>query len=111
MNSPEGKLWKDIMDYELTKLEEMNMWSEIDKANVPQEAQILPGMWVHLIKNLESGDQKFRLRWVVHGDKQKPNLSLSDKFAPISHITSLWILLALTTIRDMRIFAWDIDSA
>jgi len=32
------------MDYKLTKLEEMNMWSEIDKAEIPQEAQILPRM-------------------------------------------------------------------
>jgi len=48
MNSPEGKLWKDVMDYELTKLEEMNTWSEIDKANIPQEAQILPEMWFTL---------------------------------------------------------------
>jgi len=42
---PEGKLWKDAMDYELTKLKEMNTWSEIDRTAVPLDAQILPGMW------------------------------------------------------------------
>ena len=73
MDSPEGKQWRDVMNYELTKLEEVNTWSEIDESNVPQEAQILPGMWVHLIKNLELGDQKFRSCWVVQGDKQRPN--------------------------------------
>ena len=56
---PEGKLWKDAMDYELAKLEEMNTWSEVDRAVVLPDAQILPGMWVHLIKNLESGEKKF----------------------------------------------------
>jgi len=44
------------MDYELAKLEEMNTWSDIDEQDVPPGAQVLPGMWVHLIKNLESGD-------------------------------------------------------
>ena len=39
------------------------------------------------------------------------NLSLSDTFAPMSHITSLWILLVLATIKDLHIFAWDVDSA
>src|SRR6266481_3762303 len=39
------------------------------------------------------------------------NLSLSDTFAPISHITSLQILLALATIKDLHIFAWDVNSA
>jgi len=111
VNSPEGNIWKDMIDYKLTKLEEMNTWSEIDKADIPQEAQILPNMWVHLIKNLELGGRKFRSSWVVHGDKQKTNLSLSDSFTPVSHITSLWILLAIATIKYMRIFGWDVDSA
>jgi len=65
VESPDGQQWKDAMDYELTKLEEMNTWSEIDESDVPPEAQILPGMWVHLIKTLESRDCKFRSRWVV----------------------------------------------
>jgi len=77
------------MDYELTKLEEMNTWSEIDRTAVPLDVQILPGMWVHLIKNLESGEKKFQSRWVVCGDQQKTNISLSDTFAPVSHISSL----------------------
>jgi len=29
----------------------------------------------------------------------------------VSQITSLHILLALAILKDMRIFAWDIDSA
>src|SRR6266481_1592629 len=106
-----GKLWKDAMDYELAKLEEMNTWSEVDQAVVPPNMQILPGMWVHLVKNLESGEKKFRSRWVVRGDQQKTNISLSDTFAPVSRISSLRILLALTALRDLRIFAWDVDSA
>src|SRR5882724_10675786 len=68
-------------------------------------------MWVHLIKNLESGERKFRSQWVVRGDKQKMNLSLSDTFAPVSRITSLRILLALVTLKNLRIFTWDVDSA
>src|SRR5882724_1070542 len=111
VNSPKGKLWKEAMDYKLTKLKEMNTWSEVDRSDVPSGTQVLPGMWVHLIKILESGEKKFHSRWVVQGDKQKTNLSLSDTFAPISRISSLRILLALATLRDLRIFAWDVDSA
>jgi len=111
VESSEGQQWKDAMDYELTKLEEMNTWSEINKLDISPKAQILPRMWVHLIKTLESKECKFRSRWVVQGDKQKTNLSLSDTFAPVSRITSLRILLALATLKDMRIFAWDVDSA
>jgi len=42
---------------------------------------------------------------------QKTNLSLSDTFTPVSQISLLWLLLALTTIKDLCIFMWDIDSA
>jgi len=71
--------------YELTKLEELDTWSEFNEADIPQEAQVLPGMWVHLVKNPEPGGQKFRSQWVVRGDKQKTNLSLSGTIAPVSH--------------------------
>src|SRR5882724_2252957 len=74
VNSPEGKLWKEAMDYELTKLEEMNTWSEVNRSDMPSGTQIPPGMWVHLIKNLELGEKKFHSRWVVRGNKQKMNL-------------------------------------
>ncbi len=99
------------MDYELAKLEEMNTWSEIDDNDIPDGTQILPGMWVHIVKNLESGERKFRSQWVVRGDQQKMNISLSDTFAPVSRISSLRILLALAAIRNLRIFAWDVNSA
>ena len=45
INSPEGKLWKEAMDYELTKLEEMSTRSEVDQSDMPADTQILPGMW------------------------------------------------------------------
>jgi len=47
------------MDYELSKLEEMDTWSEIDRTDIPAGEQVLSGMWVHLIKNLETGGRKF----------------------------------------------------
>ena len=84
VNLPEGKSWKDAMDYEIFKPEEMNTWSEFNEADVPQSGQILPGMWVNTVKNLESGERKFRSRWVVWGDQQKGNLSLNDTFSPVS---------------------------
>jgi len=58
--SPEAKHWKDAMDYELAKLSEMNTWDEMNESEVPSNAQVLLGMWVHLIKKQENGDLKFR---------------------------------------------------
>ena len=111
VNSLEGKSWKDAMDYKLSKLKEMNTGSELNEADLPQGAQILLCMWVNTVKNLETGERKFQSRWVVRGDQQKVNLPLHDTFAPVSQITSLRILMALATLKDMQVFAWDIDSA
>ena len=36
---------------------------------------------------------------------------MNDTFAPVSQISSLRILMALATLKDMRVFAWDVDSA
>jgi len=111
IKTPEKARWKKAMDYELAKLEEMNTWTETETADLPCDTQILPGMWVHIVKNLESGDKRFRSRWVVRGDKQKTNLTLSETFAPVSRISSLRTLLAIAMLNDLRIFAWDMDSA
>ena len=99
------------MDYELSKLDEMNTWEEVERKDIPDGMDILPGMWVNTVKKQDSGEQRFRSRWVVRGDQQKTNISLSDTFAPVSRISSLRTLLALATINNMRIFAWDVDSA
>ena len=71
INSLEGKSWKDVMDYELSKLKEMNTGSELNEADLPQGAQILLCMWVNTVKNLETGERKFWLRWVVCGTNKK----------------------------------------
>ena len=109
INAPEGALWKEAIDYELTKLE-MNTWTQTEAMDIPPDAQILLGMWVHIIKNLELGGKKFRSRWVMQGDKQKTNLSLSETFAPVSHISSLCTLLALAMLNNLHIFAWNVNS-
>ena len=62
VNTPEGMLWKEVMDYKLTKLEEVNTWTEIEAMDIPSNAQVLLGM---SIKILEYGDKKFRSRWVM----------------------------------------------
>ena len=56
MRSPEGKHWREVMDYEFNKLKEKDTWSEFNKTDIPWEAQVLPKMWVYLVINLESGE-------------------------------------------------------
>jgi len=60
MESPGDKQWKDAMDYELAKLEEMNTWSETDELDVPPEAQSFPG-WGSPHKDLESKERKVQV--------------------------------------------------
>ena len=46
---PEAKHWADAMNYKMSKLEEMDTWVEIDKKNIPDNAQVFPGMWVNIV--------------------------------------------------------------
>jgi len=59
ISSPEPNLWKDAMDYKLSKLSEMNTWDEMDESEIPSSVQVLPGMWVDLVKKQEMGNLKF----------------------------------------------------
>ena len=98
------------VDYELTKLGEMNTWSEVNKSDILMSAQILPGMWVHAVKKSQVARISNTTR-LYEATNKKTNLSLSEIFVSVSHISSLQIILALASLKDLHIFAWDIDSA
>jgi len=63
------------------------------------------------IKNLEVWRQEVQISMGHARRQQKTNLTLSETFAPVSRISSLRTLLAIATLNDLRIFAWDVDSA
>ena len=54
---------------------------------------------------------KFKVRLVAKGFKQKADLDFFDTFFPVTRITSIRLLIAIAAIFDMKIHQMDVKTA
>ena len=54
---------------------------------------------------------KFKVRLVAKGFKQKADLDFFDTFSPVTRITSIRLLIAIATIFDLKIHQMDVKIA
>ena len=54
---------------------------------------------------------KFKVRLVAKGFKQKADLDFFDTFSPVTRITSIRLLIAIAAIFDLKIHQMDVKIA
>ena len=54
---------------------------------------------------------KFKVRLVAKGFKQKADLDFFDTFSPVTRITSIRLLIAIAAIFDLKIHQIDVKIA
>ena len=54
---------------------------------------------------------KFKVRLVAKGFKQKADLDFFDTFSPVTRITSIRLLIAIAAIFDLKIHQIDVKTA
>ena len=54
---------------------------------------------------------KFKVRLVAKGFKQKTNLDFFDTFSPVTRITSIRLLIAIAAIFNLKIHQMDVKTA
>ena len=54
---------------------------------------------------------KFKAKLVAKGFKQKANLDFFDTFSPVTRITSIRLLIAITTIFYLKIHQMNVKTA
>ena len=53
---------------------------------------------------------KFKVRLVAKGFKQKADLDFFDTFSPVTRITSIRLLIAIAAIFDLKIHQMDVKN-
>ena len=53
---------------------------------------------------------KFKVRLVAKGFKQKADLDFFDTFSPVTRITSIRLLIAIAAIFDLKIHQMDVKK-
>ena len=108
ISSPDALLWKEAIKTELDSISNNQTWELVD---LPSGAKPIGYKGIFEIKYLPDGSiEKYKARLVAKGFSQKQNVYYFDKFAPITRISSIHILIALASIHRLFIHQIDVET-
>ncbi|CAI7865961.1 unnamed protein product [Closterium sp. NIES-53] len=111
LTGPHSREWRKAMDAEIKALESRDTWVLVDRAAI-KGRRILSGKWVFRIKTTADGTiERFKDCWVVRGYDQRHGIDFDQTFAPVSHHTSVTILLAIAATRHLPLCQIDVKNA
>ena len=112
LESPVADKWMEAMHQEIASLEANNTWSLIDKFDVPRSHRILQSKFIFKTKLDESGSiARYKARLVALGNLQREGIDYNDVFAPVAHLTTIRLLLAVAAKYKTRPKASDAVTA
>nr|GEZ46184.1 putative reverse transcriptase domain-containing protein [Tanacetum cinerariifolium] len=100
MKSQDAAFWKEAIDDEIRSIMENNTWVLSD---LPSGSKPLGCKWIFKKKIKFDGTiNKFKARLVIQGLRQKEGIDYFDTYAPVAHITTIRLLLALAAIHNLK---------
>ena len=107
MNGPDAKEWREAIAEELRSLQELEVYTEIKRSQVPKGKKILQSKVVFKYKTFE---QRFKARLVVLGFMQSDE-DAGETFAPVAKFTTFRILMAIACALNLDISSSDVKTA
>ena len=107
LNGPDSEYWRQAIQTELQSLIDLDVYEEIERADVPKDKKILLSKIVLKYKVFE---KRFKARLVVLGFMQ-PDEDAGETFAPVAKFTTFRILMAIACALDLEISASDVATA
>jgi hypothetical protein len=102
--------WLKAIHQELTSLEAMNVYQEVDK--LPPGRKAVGSKWVLILKRDENGKiSRFKARLVAQGFTQIPGQDFTHTFAPVARWDLIRLLLSVATTHDWELRHIDIKTA
>jgi Reverse transcriptase (RNA-dependent DNA polymerase) len=90
--------WRKAMEEEMTKLRQNQIWGLVPKLEGVKQISC---KWVYEIKiRANSLIERYKARLVARGFSQQYGLDYDEMFSSVAKITTIWVLLALVTIKD-----------
>jgi len=97
------------MKQELQAVEKNKTWELVD---LPTDHHPITLKWVFKLKKDEKGAvTKHKARLVARGFVQQEGVDYDDAFAPVAHMESVRVFLALAAQKGWRVHHMDVKSA
>ncbi|GJZ94301.1 zinc finger, CCHC-type containing protein [Tanacetum coccineum] len=104
----DAAFWKEAIDDEIGSIIENNTWILSD---LPPGCKPLGCKWIFKRKMKVDGTiDKFKARLVIQGFRKKEGIDYFDTYAPVAHITTIRLLLALAAIHNLVIHQMDVKT-
>ena len=80
--------------------------------DLPPGSKPLGYKWIFKKKmKVEGSIDKYKVRLVIKGYKQKEGLDYFDTYSPVTRISSIRMLIAIATIHNLEIHQMDVKTA
>ncbi|GKD36880.1 zinc finger, CCHC-type containing protein [Tanacetum coccineum] len=109
MKSQDVAFWKEAINDEMDSIMGNNTWVLVD---LPPGLKPLGCKWIFKRKLKVDGTiGKLKARLVIQGFKQKSGIDYFDTYAPVTRISTIRLLIAMTSIHNMIIHQMDVKTA
>lgn len=103
ISSSDALSWEQAIKIEIDFTKKNNTWTLVD---LPQGAKPIGCTWIFKKKyNLDGSIDKYKARLVAK------RLDFFDTFAPMTRISSIWVLIALASIHKLVIHLMNVKTA
>jgi len=112
--SPEAAEWAKARIKERAQLEKYNVFTTVEKSEIPEGTKIVDTKWVYVIKRKPDGSiEKFKARKVGRGFSQEAGKSYdaNKTFAQMMRPETFKMLLVIALFRGWEIRQWDVVAA
>ncbi|XP_075640499.1 uncharacterized protein LOC142612270 [Castanea sativa] len=108
ISTPKAPFWKEAVNSKIESILQNHTWEVVD---LPPGCKPLGHKWIFKRKLKADGSiDKYKARLVVKGYKQKEGVDYFETYSPVTRITSIWMLIAITALHNLEIHQMDVKT-
>jgi transposase InsO family protein len=108
MESPYAAQWTEAILVELDSMDKHGTYTIVAR---PRNRKVVGSRYAFKIKNSETANPRFKVRFVAKGYTQVPHVDYEDTFAPVAKATSIRLVLSIAGGRRQLINLFDVETA
>ena len=108
MSTPVAPMWKEAVNSEIESIMQNHTWELVD---LPPRSKPLGCKWIFKRKMKTGGSiDKYKVRLVAKGYKQKEGIDYFDTHSSVTRITSIRMLIAIAALHNLEIHPMDVKQ-
>ncbi len=112
IHSPQSEEWLEAIEDEKNSLIALGVFETIKCSDIPKDCKLVGSKMVFKVKQNEKGNVTCYKVWIIaKGYSQVPGVDFFDTYAPVTHLTSVRILLAIANACGLKLEQLDVKMA